>query len=176
MKEAEPICARGVQGVDARSFTDLSSFCHSTHADVQGDRVCLYMPMTPHIVYAMLACARIGAPHSLVFAGFSAEALRQRVINSNARVVITANEAMRGGKTISLKTTVDEALAGCPDVQHVFVQKRTGQPQLDMRMAGDPKKNGRRPEKEWQMTRKRMAGDPKGLTDDPDAIMPYPRH
>eukprot|EP00051_Salpingoeca_urceolata_P006498 m.85882 g.85882 ORF g.85882 m.85882 type:complete len:703 (-) comp14855_c0_seq2:1393-3501(-) len=92
----------------------------------KGDRVCMYMPMTPHAVYAMLACARIGAPHSVVFAGFSADALRSRIQNARCSVVITADEGVRGGKTIPLKDTVIEALEGCNEVHTLLVSKRTG--------------------------------------------------
>ena len=93
---------------------------------MQGDRVCLYLPMTPYAVYSMLACARIGAVHSVVFAGFSATALRDRIINCGCTAVITADEGLRGGKRIPLKTTVDSALEECPDVTTVLVQQRTG--------------------------------------------------
>jgi acetyl-CoA synthetase len=77
----------------------------------KGDRVCLYLPMIPYAVYAMLACARIGAIHSVVFGGFSAQSLAGRIDDSEAKIVITADEGMRGGKTIPLKATVDEALS-----------------------------------------------------------------
>src|SRR5690606_20271704 len=90
-----------------------------------GDRVCLYLPMTPMAVYAMLACARIGAVHSVVFAGFSAESLRSRIIDAGCEVVITANEGLRGGKRIPLKATVDQAVDGLALVKHVLVAQRT---------------------------------------------------
>jgi acetyl-CoA synthetase len=95
-----------------------------SHGVAKGDRVCIYMPMIPEVVYTMLACARIGAIHSVVFAGFSAESLRDRILDADCRVVVTANEGLRGGKTIPLKKTVDQALAGLP-VQRVLVAKRT---------------------------------------------------
>lgn len=91
----------------------------------KGDRVCLYMPMIPELAFAMLACTRIGAVHSVVFAGFSAESLRDRIIDCGAQVVITANEGKRGGKSIPLKATVDKALQGVSFVHKVFVAKRT---------------------------------------------------
>jgi acetyl-CoA synthetase len=91
----------------------------------KGDRVALYMPMIPEAVYAMLACARIGAVHSVVFAGFSAESLRDRINDAKCKAVITANEGVRGKRIISLKRTVDEAVMACPTVQHVFVARRT---------------------------------------------------
>ncbi|MFQ5670650.1 MAG: acetate--CoA ligase [Acidobacteriota bacterium] len=92
----------------------------------KGDRVCLYLPMIPQIVYAMLACARIGAVHSVVFAGFSAEALRERIQDAGCGVVLTANEGMRGGRAIPLKAIVDEALADEAGVKVVLVARRTG--------------------------------------------------
>jgi acetyl-CoA synthetase len=91
----------------------------------KGDRVTIYMPMICEAVYAMLACARIGAVHSVVFGGFSPEALRDRIINCKSTFLITANEGLRGGKTVPLKTNADKALEGCPDVKSVIVLKRT---------------------------------------------------
>jgi len=91
----------------------------------KGDRVCIYLPMIPEAAVAMLACARIGAIHSIVFGGFSAEALKDRILDSDCRTVVTADEGRRGGKAIPLKANVDEALAHCPDVQTVFVVKNT---------------------------------------------------
>ena len=82
--------------------------------------------MTWHAVAAFLACARIGAVHSVVFAGFSAESLRDRVLDCGSRVVITSDEGRRGGKTIATKAIVDAALKECPAVEHVLVLKRTG--------------------------------------------------
>ncbi|MEW2306315.1 acetate--CoA ligase [Streptomyces sp. NPDC006655] len=93
-----------------------------------GDRVAVYMPMIPETVVAMLACARIGAPHTVVFGGFSAEALRGRILDCDARLVITADGGYRRGHPSALKPAVDEALRGCPDVRHVLVVRRTGQP------------------------------------------------
>jgi acetyl-CoA synthetase len=92
----------------------------------RGDRVCIYMPMIPEAAYAMLACTRIGAVHSIVFGGFSPEALKDRILDSDCRVVITADEGMRGGKSVPLKANVDAALQHCPDVHSVFTVKRTG--------------------------------------------------
>jgi acetyl-CoA synthetase len=89
------------------------------------DRVAIYMPMIPEAVYAMLACARIGAVHSVVFAGFSAESLRDRINDAKCKAVITADEAVRGRKIIPLKRMTDEAVMACPSVEHVFVAKRT---------------------------------------------------
>ena len=91
----------------------------------KGDRVCIYMPMIPEAAYAMLACTRIGAVHSVVFGGFSPEALKDRILDSNCEVVISANEGIRGGKSISLKRNVDLALADCPSVHTCLFVKRT---------------------------------------------------
>ncbi|XP_077998760.1 acetyl-coenzyme A synthetase 2-like, mitochondrial [Glandiceps talaboti] len=96
------------------------------HNVKRGDRVCLYMPVSPIAVAAMLACARIGAVHSVVFAGFSAEALASRIRDAQAEVVITTDQAVRGAKVIDLKETVDKAVATCPSIKKVFVSKRTG--------------------------------------------------
>ena len=91
----------------------------------KGDRVCIYMPMIPEAAFAMLACARIGAIHSVVFGGFSIESLKDRVLDSDCRVIITANEGLRGGKFISLKANVDAAVKKCPNVHSVIVVNRT---------------------------------------------------
>ena len=92
----------------------------------KGDRVCIYMPMIPEAAFAMLACTRIGAIHSVVFGGFSPDALRDRILDADCRTVITADEGVRGGKTIALKQNVDKALASCPNVSSVVVVRRTG--------------------------------------------------
>jgi acetyl-CoA synthetase len=94
---------------------------------VPGDRVAIYMPMIPETVVAMLACARVGAPHTVVFGGFSADALRTRIHDCDARIVITSDGAYRRGKASGLKSAVDEALLDCPDVRNVLVVRRTGQ-------------------------------------------------
>ncbi len=91
----------------------------------KGDRICIYMPMVPEAAYAMLACARIGAIHSVVFGGFSPESLKDRILDSDCQIVITADQGVRGGKTIPLKANVDKALEQCPRVHSVFVVKRT---------------------------------------------------
>ncbi|WP_200827391.1 acetate--CoA ligase [Thermomonospora echinospora] len=93
----------------------------------KGDRVAIYLPMIPELPISMLACARIGATHSVVFAGFSAEALRTRIADAQAKVVITADGQNRRGKHAALKPTVDDAVASTPDVEHVLVVRRTGQ-------------------------------------------------
>lgn len=93
-----------------------------------GDRVSIYMPMIPEATVAMLACARIGAIHSVVFGGFSPDALRGRILDSDCRVVITADEGPRGGKNVPLKENVEQALEGCPQVHTTIVVQRTGNP------------------------------------------------
>ncbi len=103
----------------------------------RGDRVCIYMPMVPEAAYAMLACARIGAIHSVVFGGFSPQSLKDRILDSDCRCVITADEGVRGGKQIPLKANTDEALASCPNVHSVITLRRTGgdiawQPERDV--------------------------------------------
>ncbi len=92
----------------------------------KGDRVCIYMPMIPEAAYAMLACARIGAVHSVVFGGFSPDSLRDRILDSDCRTVITADEGVRGGRKVPLKANTDAALKDCPNVSTVIVIKRTG--------------------------------------------------
>lgn len=91
----------------------------------KGDRVCIYLPMVPELAYTMLACARIGAVHSIVFGGFSADALRDRIIDAGAKVVVTANEGVRGGKRIPLKNITDDAVEGLGVLETVLVVKRT---------------------------------------------------
>ena len=92
----------------------------------KGDRVCIYMPMIPEAAYAMLACARIGAIHSVVFGGFSPQSLQDRILDSDCQTVITADEGVRGGRTVPLKENVDEALRNCTNVHSVITVKRTG--------------------------------------------------
>ena len=97
----------------------------------KGDRVCLYLPNSPVAVACMLACARIGAVHSVIFAGFSAKSIATRVNDAAATVVITGNEGRRGGKSIPLKHNVEEALKECPSVRHTVVYRRTETPYDD---------------------------------------------
>jgi len=92
----------------------------------KGDRVCIYMPMIPEAAYAMLACTRIGAIHSVVFGGFSPEALKDRILDSDCQVVITADEGLRGSKSVALKANTDQAVAHCPNVHTVLTVRRTG--------------------------------------------------
>ena len=92
----------------------------------KGDRVTIYMPMIPEAAYSMLACARIGAVHSVVFGGFSPQSLKDRILDCDSTVVITADEGLRGSKKVPLKANTDEALKDCPNVKTVLVYKRTG--------------------------------------------------
>uniref|UniRef100_A0A8C2WKP7 Propionate--CoA ligase n=1 Tax=Cyclopterus lumpus TaxID=8103 RepID=A0A8C2WKP7_CYCLU len=107
-----------------------------SHGIQKGDRVAIYMPVSPLAVAAMLACARLGAVHTVVFAGFSAEALAGRIQDAQCKAVVTFNQGVRGGRLIDLKATVDAAVKSCPTVQHVFVAQRTENPavmgQLDV--------------------------------------------
>tara|TARA_Y100000385_G_scaffold5529_1_gene6093 strand:+ start:4911 stop:6812 length:1902 start_codon:yes stop_codon:yes gene_type:complete len=102
----------------------------------KGDRVCLYMPMVPELVIAVLSCARIGAIHSVVFAGFSAQSLSDRINDCNCNLVITADGAYRGAKTIDLKSIVDESLESCSSVDKVIVLERT-KGEVDMKEGRD---------------------------------------
>jgi acetyl-CoA synthetase len=102
----------------------------------KGDRVTIYMPMVPEAAYAMLACARIGAVHSVVFAGFSPDSLAGRINDCSSTIVLTADEGLRGGKAIPLKKNTDAALAKCPDVKTVLVVRRTGA-RVDMKKGRD---------------------------------------
>ncbi|MCO5248416.1 MAG: acetate--CoA ligase [Chitinophagales bacterium] len=111
----------------------------------KGDRVCLYMPMIPELAISIMACARIGAPHSVVFAGFSSQALVGRVEDTKAKVVLTSDGAYRGTKTIPIKTVVDEAVLSCPLVDKIIVVQRTGedvnmQPDRDVYLHDELKK------------------------------------
>eukprot|EP00002_Diphylleia_rotans_P025739 TRINITY_DN509_c0_g1_i1.p1 TRINITY_DN509_c0_g1~~TRINITY_DN509_c0_g1_i1.p1 ORF type:complete len:555 (-),score=109.18 TRINITY_DN509_c0_g1_i1:508-2172(-) len=102
----------------------------------KGDVVCIYLPNTPEAAIAMLACARIGAPHSVVFAGFSAHALHERILDANCKLVITADEGLRGRKTIPLKRTVEEAILGTK-VEHLIVLRHTKNPAVQMHPTRD---------------------------------------
>jgi acetyl-CoA synthetase len=125
--EGEPEGER--RAVTYRELLDeVCKLANALHAlGVQkGDRVGIYMPMIPELPVAMLACARIGAPHSVVFGGFSAEAVSDRMNDAGARVLITADEGWRRGKRVPLKRNVDEALERTPSIEHVVVVRRTG--------------------------------------------------
>jgi len=120
---------------DTRTITYaelLASVCQAANAltelgVVAGDKVAIYLPMIPEAVVAMLACARLGAPHTVVFGGFSADALRSRILDCDARFVVTADGGYRRGAPSALKPAVDEAVRECPDVRRVLVVRRTGQ-------------------------------------------------
>ena len=125
--EGEPGDTRTITYADL-----LASVCQAANALTElgvraGDKVAIYMPMIPETVVAMLACARLGAPHTVVFGGFSADALRGRILDCDAHFVITADGGYRRGAAVRLKPAVDEALPECPDVEHVLVVRRTGQ-------------------------------------------------
>ena len=109
-------------------FTEVQKFANvlKKHGVRKGDRVAMYMPMIPELTIAMLACARIGAIHSVVFAGFSANALAERIIDAEAKVLVTADGGYRAQKVIHLKDTIDEALKECPSITSSIVVKRTG--------------------------------------------------
>ena len=97
-----------------------------SHGVQKGDRVCIYLPMIPEAAVAMLACARIGAIHSVVFGGFSADALKDRLLDADCGFIVCADESRRGGRKVPLKANVDTALRSCPNVQKVFVVQNTG--------------------------------------------------
>ena len=109
-------------------FEEVSKFANvlKNRGVKKGDRVVIYMPMIPEAAYAMLACARIGAIHSVVFGGFSPEALKDRILNAEACALITADEGVRGGKAIPLKVNADKALDGVDCVHTCLTVKRTG--------------------------------------------------
>lgn len=107
------------------------------HGIEKGDRVAIYMPMIPELAIAMLACARIGATHSVVFGGFSANALRDRINDAQAKAVVTADGGYRRGQEIQLKSSVDEALEECPSVKQVFVYQRTKNQFITMKEGRD---------------------------------------
>jgi acetyl-CoA synthetase len=125
--EGEPGDTRTVTYADLHRLTCQAANALTELGVVAGDRVAIYLPMLPETVAAMLACARLGAPHSVVFGGFSADALSGRILDADARVVITADGGYRRGAPAALKPAVDEALQRCPDVRRVLVIRRTGQ-------------------------------------------------
>src|SRR5881296_2850914 len=111
-------------------YREVSRFAAALkgHGVKKGDRITIYMPMVPELPIAMLACARIGAAHSVIFGGFSPEAVRERIHDADSSLVITADGGFRAGRLIPLKQTTDEAIAGIPFVRKVIVLRRTGQP------------------------------------------------
>jgi hypothetical protein len=124
--EGEPGDRRDVTYAELQREVSRAAHALAELGVTAGDRVAIYMPMIPEAVVAMLACARVGAPHSVVFAGFSAEALRSRIDDAQATLVITADGQNRRGSAMPLKPAVDEAVAETPSVRHVLVVKRTG--------------------------------------------------
>jgi acetyl-CoA synthetase len=125
--EGEPGDTRTLTYADLHRLTCQAANTLTELGVTAGDRVAIYLPMIPEAAVAMLACARIGATHSVVFGGFSADALSNRIQDASAKVVITADGGYRRGKPSALKPTVDEAVAACPTIEHVLVVRRTGQ-------------------------------------------------
>ncbi len=121
----DPNTSRSITYAEAHAETCRMANVLKAHGVRKGDRVTIYMPMIPEAAYAMLACARIGAVHSVVFGGFSPEALAGRILDCDSQFVITADEGLRGGKPVPLKRNTDEALTKCPGVKKVLVIERT---------------------------------------------------
>jgi acetyl-CoA synthetase len=125
--EGEPGDTRTITYADLQKSVAQAANALTSLGIVAGDRVAIYMPMIPEAAIAMLACARVGAAHSVVFGGFSVDALSGRIDDASAKLVITADGGYRRGKTAALKPTVDESAARCPSIEHVLVVRRTGQ-------------------------------------------------
>nr|WP_202511759.1 acetate--CoA ligase [Streptomyces sp. SID3343] len=125
--EGEPGDTRTLTYADLKREVSKAANALTALGVEAGDRVAIYLPMIPEAVISMLACARIGAPHSVVFGGFSADAVSSRVVDNDARVIITADGGYRRGKPSALKPAIDEAVTSCPDVRNVLVVRRTGQ-------------------------------------------------
>jgi acetyl-CoA synthetase len=125
--EGEPGDTRTLTYADLKREVSKAANALTALGVEAGDRVAIYLPMIPEAVVSMLACARIGAPHSVVFGGFSADAVSSRVVDNDARVIITADGGYRRGKPSALKPAIDEAVTSCPDVRNVLVVRRTGQ-------------------------------------------------
>ncbi|MEV1070565.1 acetate--CoA ligase [Micromonospora parva] len=125
--EGEPGDTRTITYADLHALTCRAANALTDLGVTAGDRVAIYLPMIPEAAVAMLACARIGAAHSVVFGGFSADSLSNRIQDASAKVVITADGGYRRGKPSALKPTVDEAVANSPSVEHVLVVRRTGE-------------------------------------------------
>ncbi|WP_422772859.1 acetate--CoA ligase [Plantactinospora sp. WMMC1484] len=125
--EGEPGDTRTITYAELLAMTSQAANALTALGVTAGDRVAIYLPMIPEAAVAMLACARIGATHSVVFGGFSADSLSNRIQDASAKLVITADGGYRRGKPSALKPTVDEAVAKCPSVEHVLVVRRTGQ-------------------------------------------------
>jgi acetyl-CoA synthetase len=131
----DPADSRRITFSEAHAAVCRMANVLKAHGVAKGDRVTIYLPMIPEAAYAMLACARIGAVHSVIFGGFSPDSIAGRIQDCQSTFVITADEGLRGGRTVPLKRNVDEALLQCPEVKTVLVVKRTG--------AGVPMRAGR---------------------------------
>ncbi|MFF9983047.1 AMP-binding protein, partial [Streptomyces erythrochromogenes] len=125
--EGEPGDSRAITYAELKDEVSQAANALTELGVEAGDRVAVYLPMIPEAVVAMLACARIGAAHSVVFGGFSADAVASRIQDADAKLVITADGGYRRGKPSALKPAIDEAVAKCPQVEHVLVVRRTGQ-------------------------------------------------
>ncbi|NUU21353.1 MAG: acetate--CoA ligase, partial [Streptomycetaceae bacterium] len=125
--EGEPGDSRALTYADLQRVVAKTATALTALGVRAGDRVAVYLPMIPEAVFSMLACARIGAPHSVVFGGFSADAVASRIQDADAHVVITSDGGYRRGKPSALKPAIDEALTSCPDVRNVLVVRRTGE-------------------------------------------------
>ncbi|QMU67216.1 acetate--CoA ligase [Streptacidiphilus sp. P02-A3a] len=125
--EGEPGDSRAITYAELKDEVSRAANALAELGVVKGDRVAIYLPMIPEAAVAMLACARIGAAHSVVFGGFSAEAVASRVQDADAKLIITADGGYRRGKPTALKPAIDEAVLSCPTVEHVLVVRRTGQ-------------------------------------------------
>ena len=125
--EGEPGDSRTITYADLHKSVSQAANTLTALGVTAGDRVAIYLPMIPEAAVAMLACARIGATHSVVFGGFSVDALATRIKDADAKLVITADGGYRRGKPSALKPTVDEAVAQCPSIEHVLVVRRTGE-------------------------------------------------
>jgi acetyl-CoA synthetase len=134
--EGEPGDVRTLTYWDLHREVQRFAAALKRHGVRKGDRVTIYMPMVPEVAIAMLACTRIGAPHSVIFGGFSPESVRDRIHDADSKIVITADGGWRRGTVVPLKRNTDEALKECPDVGTVIVLKRTGQP-IDMQAGRD---------------------------------------
>jgi acetyl-CoA synthetase len=124
--EGEPGDSRAITYAELQREVSKTANALTSLGVTAGDRVAIYLPMLPEAVFAMLACARLGAMHSVVFGGFSAEALRARIVDADAKVVVTCDGQYRRGNPMPLKTAVDEAVSGTDNVEHVLVVRRTG--------------------------------------------------
>ena len=122
----DPADSRKITYAEAHAETCRMANVLKAHGVKKGDRVTIYLPMIPEAAFAMLACARIGAIHTVVFGGFSPDSIAGRVLDCDSRVIVTADEGLRGGRIVPLKQNVDLALTQCPDVTTVLVVKRTG--------------------------------------------------